>query len=44
MLQDLNNPRLAGGNARLLTPAERADLRDALEGQKSMTFGAIRKL
>ena len=44
MLQDLNNLRLAGGNTRLLTPAERAALLDALEGQKSMTFGAIRKL
>ena len=44
MLQDLNNLRLVGGNARPLTPAERAALLDAMGGQKSMTFGAIRKL
>ena len=43
MLQTLNSLRLAGGNARELTPDERAILLPVLSRQDSMYFGGIRR-
>jgi CRISPR-associated endonuclease Csn1 len=43
LLDQVNKLRIAGGNARPLTQAERAAILKAIDGQRSMKWGGVRK-
>jgi CRISPR-associated endonuclease Csn1 len=43
LLEQVNKLRIAGGNARPLTHAERSAILDAIDGQRTMKWGSVRK-